>query len=46
MDINNNDINGLIINDNNLNITPNKNFINNIIRPPNQRFNTEIIYNN
>ena len=46
MDINDNDINGLIINDNNLNITPNKNFINNIITPPNQRFNTEIIYNN
>ena len=45
MDINNNDINGLILNNNNLNTVPNKNYINNVINFPNQRFNTEFIYN-
>ena len=39
MDINNNDINGLIINkDNNLNCSQNMNYINNEYTSPNKRF--------
>ena len=46
MDINNNDINGLIINEHNINTTPNTNYINNTFSSPNRRFNTEYTYNN
>ena len=47
MDINNNDINGLIINkDNNLNCSQNMNYINNEYTSPNKRFNTENDNNN
>jgi len=46
MDINNNDINGLIINEHNINTTPNINYINNTFSSPNRRFNTEYTYNN
>ena len=47
MDINNNDINGLIINkSNNLNNSQNMNYINNQYTSPNRRFNTENDNNN
>ena len=47
MDINNNDINGLIINkSNNLNNSQNMNYINNQYTSPNRRFNTENNNNN
>ena len=47
MDINNNDINGLIINkNNNLNCSQNMNYINNEYTSPNKRFNTENDNNN
>ena len=47
MDINNNDINGLIINkSNNLNNSQNMNYMNNQYTSPNRRFNTENDNNN
>ena len=46
MDINNNNINGLIIKENNLTTSTNMNYLNNIYYSPNKRFNTENINDN
>ena len=46
MDINNNNINGLIINENNLKTSTNMDYINNMYSSPKRRFNTEITNSN